>query len=137
MKMRCSNKNNKDYKYYGGRGIKVCKAWHDYRAFKKWALANGYREDLQIDRINNDGNYTPKNCRWVTPKENARNTRLTRWETIDGVTKSLAEWCDIYDISYHVVYVRMGRGWDLEDALICPVMKSNKKIANKNYNEIE
>jgi len=95
MKKRCSCKNDKDYKNYGGRGIKVCKAWHDYRAFRKWALAHGYREDLQIDRINNDGNYTPKNCRWVTHNENARNTRRTRWITINRKTKSLAEWCEI------------------------------------------
>jgi hypothetical protein len=113
MKQRCLNKTDKDYKNYGGRGIKLCKQWHDYVAFKKWALAHGYREDLQIDRINNDGNYTPINCRWVPRKDNLRNTRRTRWETIKGNTKSLAEWCEIYDVSYGTVYARMKRGWNI------------------------
>lgn len=122
MKYRCSNKNDKGYKHYGGRGIKLCKQWHDYRAFKKWALAHGYREDLQIDRINNDGNYTPKNCQWVPHKQNMRNTRRTRWETIKGKTKSLAEWCEIYDVSYKTVHARLERGWDLLDALTRPLM---------------
>ena len=121
MKQRCLNKTDKDYKNYGGRGIKLCKQWHDYVAFKKWALAHGYRNDLQIDRINNEGNYTPNNCRWVTRKDNLRNTRRTRWGTIEGNTKSLAEWCEIYDISYATVLGRLSRGWDLIDALTKPL----------------
>ena len=120
MKQRCSNKNDKNY---GGRGIKVCKLWQDYRAFKKWALAHGYREDLQIDRINNNGNYTPSNCRWVTDKENRRNTRRTRWFTISGETKSLAEWCEVYDILYRLVHHRLTSGWDIIDALTKPLQR--------------
>jgi len=121
MKKRCSNKNDKDYRNYGRRGIKVCKAWHDYRAFKKWALAHGYRENLQIDRIDNDGGYSPKNCRWVTQRENARNTSRTRWITINGKTESLVRWCEIYEVSYILVHRRLARGWDIVDALTRPV----------------
>jgi len=121
--VRCSQKR---FKNYGGRGITVCPEWSDYTVFRDWALAHGYREDLAIDRIDNDGNYCPENCRWVTHKENSRNTRLTRWETIDGVKKSLADWCDIYSMSYPTVYRRLANGWDLVDALTQPVQKCGK-----------
>ncbi len=76
MKQRCNNPNASGYKNYGGRGISVCNEWEkSSEAFYDWALANGYAPGLQIDRIDNDGNYEPSNCRWVTPKENASNRR--------------------------------------------------------------
>ena len=74
IKRRCNNPNEDSYDRYGGRGIVVCDEWKNkYPPFKIWAEANGYRKGLQIDRINNDGNYEPDNCRFVTPLENARN----------------------------------------------------------------
>lgn len=73
MKTRCYWEKGPKYARYGGRGIKVCDTWRDSRAFFEWALANGYQEGLQIDRVNNDGDYTPTNCRFVTNWENARN----------------------------------------------------------------
>jgi len=76
MKDRCSNKNNVGYKNYGGRGIRVYDDWiTDFISFKEWAIKNGYTENLTIDRINNDGNYEPNNCRWVTPKIQSMNKR--------------------------------------------------------------
>lgn len=79
MKQRCFNPNHKSYKYYGGRGIQVCDEWeNDFQAFYDWSIANGYTEGLQIDRINNDGNYEPSNCKWVTAKENNSHRRLVR-----------------------------------------------------------
>lgn len=104
MKQRCYNPNRKKYKDYGQRGIEICDEWQDAAVFAEWALSNGYRAGLQIDRIDNDGNYEPSNCRFVTPKENSRNRRNTKLLTINGETKSVAEWCENIDISPFTVY---------------------------------
>ena len=75
MKQRCFNPNNKNFKDYGGRGIQVCKEWLDYAEFRKWATENGYKQGLSIERINNDGNYCPENCTWITLSEQQKNRR--------------------------------------------------------------
>lgn len=76
MKQRCYNPNNRSYKTYGSRGIKVCDEWRDdFMAFHDWAIANGYEEGLTIDRIDNDGDYEPNNCRWITRQENVSKMR--------------------------------------------------------------
>lgn len=76
MRQRCNNKNNRAYKWYGGKGVKVCDEWngsHNYEAFYKWAMASGYKQGLTIDRIDPDGNYEPSNCRWITISEQQKN----------------------------------------------------------------
>ncbi len=77
MKIRCYDKSYIQYHNYGGRGIKICKEWGDVMKFFKWAINNGYAEGLQIDRINNNGNYKPSNCRFVTQQENLANRRCS------------------------------------------------------------
>jgi hypothetical protein len=104
MKSRCENPNRPKFKDYGYRGIEICEEWQDAGNFAKWAFSNGYKQGLQIDRIDNDGNYEPSNCRFVTPKENSRNRRNTKLLTINGETKSVAEWCENIDISPFTVY---------------------------------
>lgn len=75
MKARCLNPNNNRYYLYGGRGITICDEWLSFKSFKEWALSNGYADDLTIDRIDPDGNYTPDNCRWIHPDKQSRNRR--------------------------------------------------------------
>lgn len=79
MKQRCENPNDKSFRYYGAKGICVCKEWHDnFEAFYKWAVAHGYKEGLSIDRINSDGDYSPSNCQWLTPADNCRKATALR-----------------------------------------------------------
>jgi hypothetical protein len=89
---------------YGGRGISVCEEWHDPNAFIDWAESNGYANGLQIDRIDNQGSYSPSNCRWVSIKVNSRNTRRNKNLTIFGETKTVAEWCETINISQYTIY---------------------------------
>lgn len=107
MKRRCYNKSTKYYNRYGGRGIKVCDDWQEYIPFKEWAMANGYQEGLTIDRIDNDGDYCPNNCKWATVQEQ----QLHRCNTIDiiqpnGKRLSMKELSDITGIKLSTLYER-------------------------------
>lgn len=113
---RCENKNNKFYYRYGKRGIIVCKEWHDFSNFYNWAKENGYTIGLCIDRINNDGNYEPKNCKFITNKENnAFNKKGKRTDNKSGVTG--VHW-DSNNFKWYVQFngKYLGRYKDLEDA---------------------
>lgn len=92
MKSRCYNRKIPEYHRYGGRGIKICKEWRESASsFVAWAVQNGYQEGLTIDRINNDSGYEPDNCRWVTNKENVRNSSKIRFVEVDGMRGKLCE----------------------------------------------
>lgn len=126
MKERCGNPNNTRFERYGGRGIHVCKPWtDDFVIFRDWAVANNYSDDLTIDRIDNDKGYSPENCQWATHAEQMMNRSSTWFEEIDGVTKTAAEWCRIYDTNYQSAHTRKRAGHVGEDVFI---IKRKRKL---------
>ena len=124
MKERCNNKNNPQYRLYGGRGIFVCEEWdNNYSAFKEWALNNGYnqyskRGDCTLDRINVNGEYSPNNCRWVSQKCQMNNVTYNHNVTYNGETHTIAEWADIYKIPQQKLRKRILRGIEFEKAIL-------------------
>lgn len=118
---RCENPKNNRYYRYGARGITVCKEWHDLDEFARWAIANGYKRGLTIERNDIDGNYCPENCRWATYKEQANNRSDNIRITYDSTEKTLKEWSEISGIPYHTLYGRISSGWEFETAIKTPV----------------
>lgn len=117
IKNRCLNKNEPIYCRYGGRGITVCDEWrNDFTSFYNWSIENGYREDLTIDRIDNNGNYEPSNCRWVTMKEQCSNRSSTRILLYKGEKHCAMEWANKLGIKYVTLIHRLERGWPVEKA---------------------
>lgn len=117
MRQRCDNKNVYNYSRYGGRHITYDPRWRSFKAFWK-DMGLSYKSGLQIDRINNNGNYVAGNCRWATPKQQANNRKSSRWVTISGVTKTLATWIDDSNIKSSTVRQRYYvYGWDIKKAL--------------------
>lgn len=114
LRSRCANSKDRNYKNYGGRGITVCKEWDEFENFYKWSIENGFSDNLSIDRIDNNGNYEPSNCRWATAKVQQNNTRLNRKIVINGVTKNFLEWCRFIKISPSTMYYRLKHNWDDE-----------------------
>lgn len=127
MKTRCYNPHNREYNNYGERGIEVCEEWkNDFTNFYNWAISHGFKDDLTIDRIDNNKGYSPDNCRWITNLEQQRNKRRTRYVTYKGETKPLTEWSEILGINYNTLVGRIyTRNWSIEKAFNTPV-KSNK-----------
>lgn len=119
MKDRCMNPLNSAYSSYGGRGIRICDEWiNSFENFYEWAISSGYSEGMTIDRINNNGNYEPTNCRWTDLKTQANNTRRNHYLTYKGKTKSLAEWAEIKKINYSTLRARINTyHWSVEKAL--------------------
>ena len=107
MIQRCTNPNSTYFPRYGGRGITVCHEWRTRNNFKEWALSHGYRNDLTIDRIDNDKGYSPDNCRWVTPSQNCCNRSTTHFVTAFEKRQSLMEWSRELNISYNTLKKRV------------------------------
>lgn len=133
MKLRCLYSKASHYPRYGGRGITICQEWLDNpEIFVEYGLANGWKEGLQIDRIDNDGNYEPGNCRFVTNRENANNSSKNVTFSING-TELL--WVDIEwmsRVSKNSFMNRIYRGWGTLDALITPPCAPNSFLARRN-----
>ncbi len=115
MRQRCTNPNSQDWPNYGGRGIRVCAAWDDFAQFiRDMGVPEPGRS---IERNDVNGDYEPGNCRWATKLEQARNTRRTRFITLDGETKPLTEWCEERGVPYWTAHARLRRGATAEAAL--------------------
>jgi len=123
MKKRCENPyHEKHKKDYQGRGIAVCNEWHDFSVFQEWALANGYADNLSIDRIDNNKGYSPDNCRWTDSKTQANNKRNNVHITFNGITQTIAQWADSLGMAFNVLHNRISYlGWSIEEALTTPV----------------
>lgn len=135
MKNRCSNPHNHAYKYYGTRGITFYSEWINFESFYNWALNNGYKDNLTLDRINYNGNYEPSNCRWVTKKVQARNTSKNTFITYKNETHCLSEWAEIFNIDYNMLWKRLSSGWAFEEAINTP--KLNQSEAGKRQKRIK
>lgn len=120
MKHRCNNPASAQFPIYGGRGIKVCQEWLDSpQAFYDWAFANGYSDNLTIDRIDTNGNYEPSNCRWANRKTQANNRRSTKMLCLNGETRSLSQWADYFGLEYKLVADRYyKKHWPIEKLFI-------------------
>lgn len=119
---RTTNPKNPDFPDYGGRGIAVCDEWlHSFTAFSDWAVSNGYRDDLTIDRIDNNGNYSPENCRWITRKEQASNRRSNHILEYHGERETIEEWCKRTGLKRATLTSRLKRGWSIERAIETPL----------------
>ena len=113
---RCYSASAKSYRYYGARGICVDKRWHSMAAFIRDMLPS-YKPGMQIDRICNNRGCSPENCRWVTRKQNCRNTRRTLFLTVNGIERSLSEWAEVAGIKFATIYYRFTQGRTAEDCI--------------------
>lgn len=129
MVARCQNPKNNSYKTYGAKGIKVCEEWLGEKGFinfYNWAMQNGFKDGLSIDRIDNNKGYSPDNCRWATTEQQSLNKKTNVFLEYQGQTKTLKEWSNVFDIPYKTLHARINRNWDLEKAFNEPVRKVRK-----------
>lgn len=117
MKQRCFNPNQRTFKWYGARGITVCAEWLDFMGFYEWAVANGYRDGLTLDRIDPNGNYSPENCRWISWKKQMNNKRSNRLLSAFGKTMTIQEWSEATGIHRSTIVNRLKLGWSPNQAV--------------------
>ena len=112
MKNRCRNPNQPGWKSHGARGIRVCAEWQAFEPFRAWALANGFRDGLSIERRDNDGNYEPANCTWIPKPDQNLNTRRIVWVEINGERLRLKEAAKLSHVPYTTACQRIRKGAD-------------------------
>ena len=130
MYCRCYYSKTNQYKNYGGKGIKVCEEWKHGEGFVKfynWAISNGYKEELTLDRIDNDKDYCPENCRWSTPKFQSNHKTNNRIIEYNGKKQTLTQWCEEYNINIVTLSDRLKKGMSIDEALNKPILKYKKK----------
>lgn len=131
MKERCNNPNCARYPHYGGRGIRVCPEWETFTVFYNWAIHNGYKDNLSLERIDVNGNYCPENCTWITMQEQANNKTVTRYLSYNGETHNIAEWGRILNVNYRVIWNRKKLGWSDERTLTTPFKSKGVYLSTK------
>lgn len=138
MKQRCYNPNFPDYCRYGARGIRICNEWiNNFQAFYEWALSHGYTSNLTIDRVNNNGNYEPNNCQWITSSDQNYNKRTNKYLIYNGISKAKTEWAEILGIKPQSLDYRIRKGLSDEEILLGTRKKTiakNKAILQKYFN---
>lgn len=127
MLQRCLNASNPNFHRYGGRGILVTKRWASFENF--YADMGPRPEGMQLDRIDNDGPYIKRNCRWISRSENCRNRRDNVWLVYDGERKTVAEWAEVTGIKVHTLYRRVYLGWSDEEVITRPVRQTKRNYA--------
>lgn len=128
MKSRCYNPKSNSFKYYGQRGIYICREWKDdFSNFYNWAINNGYESDLTIERIDVNDIYKPSNCKWINRSEQNLNKRNNRMITFKGETKPLNIWCNELNLNRGVIRTRLKLGWSVEKAFTVPSIKGRNQ----------
>ncbi len=128
MVCRCHNEKSDSFKNYGGRGISVCDEWrNDFSKFLDWSVKNGHDFSLTIDRINNDGNYEPSNCRWADKEVQSNNKSTNHYVVINGVKKTLTQWAKENGLNINMVCKRIMRGMSDELAVTTPYFRKPPK----------
>lgn len=118
IKRRCNNPKCKGYKYYGAKGIKICDRWNNnFIEFYNWALKNGYNDTLTIDRIDNNGNYEPNNCRWATYKEQTNNMTTNHILEYNNRKLTISQWAETTGVKERTIRSRVIMGWDVKRIL--------------------
>lgn len=136
MYCRCYYPATHGYQRYGGRGIKMCDEWvKNPSSFYEWAINNGYKRGLTIDRIDVNGNYEPSNCRWATKEEQESNKRTNRKITYKNETKTLSQWAREYNINKTTLSDRLKAGIPIDEALTKPVIKAGGHLLYTLNNE--
>ena len=126
IRNRCNNPNAIAYKNYGGRGIKICSRWDKFELFVA-DMGEKPTEQHTIDRIDNNGDYEPSNCRWITRKEQLKNTSRNVFHTYNGITKTQVEWSEIHKISDDVIRHRIKQGWSIKKIFETPARIVKRK----------
>lgn len=134
MKSRCYSPDDRNYQRYGARGVEICPEWRsDFMTFRTWAVSHGYEDSLSIDRLDNDGPYSPDNCRWATKRTQNNNRRTNVYITYNGETRTAAEWARITGIKEATLVMRKRNGWsDAECLEILPTPQNNQTTRRNN-----
>lgn len=132
---RCLKPKTNGYSRYGGKGLSICKEWlDDYMNFYNWAMANGYKDGLSIERIDNNTGYEPANCKWIEKHLQSRHMITNKVIKYKGKTHCMAEWAEILGINYNTLQSRLGKyGWSVKKAFTTPTKKINSEVIENDF----